>query len=107
MGMFWFFFEFQFLMEKSNKWNFRLDLVYAEMSCWNTVEIGQGQMGDLPMQQRRTEQAFPGQAFPPPLLSVQSLCPVPLFVPHGLQQVRLPCPSPTPEAYSNSCPLSW
>ena len=27
--------------------------------------------------------------------------------PHGLQHVRLPCPSPTPEAYSNSCLLSW
>ena len=26
--------------------------------------------------------------------------------PHGLQQTRLPCPSPTPAAYSNSCPLS-
>ena len=27
--------------------------------------------------------------------------------PHGLQHARLPCPSPTPRAYSNSCPLSW
>ena len=27
--------------------------------------------------------------------------------PHGLQHARLPCPSPTPEVYSNSCPLSW
>ena len=27
--------------------------------------------------------------------------------PHGLQHVRLPCPSPTPGVYSNSCPLSW
>ena len=27
--------------------------------------------------------------------------------PHGLQHARLPCPSPTPEAWSNSCPLSW
>ena len=27
--------------------------------------------------------------------------------PHGLQHVRLPCPSPTPRACSNSCPLSW
>ena len=27
--------------------------------------------------------------------------------PHGLQHVRLPCPSPTPAAYSNSCPLHW
>ena len=27
--------------------------------------------------------------------------------PHGLQHTRLPCSSPTPRAYSNSCPLSW
>ena len=27
--------------------------------------------------------------------------------PHGLQHARLPCPSPTPGAYSNTCPLSW
>ena len=26
--------------------------------------------------------------------------------PHGLQHARLPCPSPSPGAYSNSCPLS-
>ena len=27
--------------------------------------------------------------------------------PHGLQHPRLPCPSPTPRAYSNSCPSHW
>ena len=27
--------------------------------------------------------------------------------PHGLQHARLPCPSPTSRAYSNSCPLSF
>ena len=27
--------------------------------------------------------------------------------PHWLQHTRLPCPSPTPGVYSNSCPLSW
>ena len=26
--------------------------------------------------------------------------------PHGLQHARLPCPSPIPRVYSNSCPLS-
>ena len=26
--------------------------------------------------------------------------------PHGVQHARLPCPSPTPGAWSNSCPLS-
>ena len=37
--------------------------------------------------------------------SVQSLsCVLTLFWPHGLQQARLPCPSPTPRDYSNSCP---
>ena len=29
------------------------------------------------------------------------------LLPHGLQHARLPCPSPTSRAYSNSCPLSW
>ena len=27
--------------------------------------------------------------------------------PHGLKHSRLPCPSPTPRAYSNPCPLTW
>ena len=27
--------------------------------------------------------------------------------PRGLQYTRLPCPSPTPRACSNSCPLNW
>ena len=27
--------------------------------------------------------------------------------PHGLQHARLPCSSPTPRAYSSSCPSSW
>ena len=27
--------------------------------------------------------------------------------PHALQHARLPCPSPSPGACSNSCPLSW
>ena len=26
--------------------------------------------------------------------------------PHGIQHARFPCPLPTPEVYSNSCPLS-
>ena len=28
------------------------------------------------------------------------------FWPHGLQHARLPCPSPSPGVYSDSCPLS-
>ena len=40
-------------------------------------------------------------------LSVQSLNHVRLFATPWLQHTRLPCPSPTPRAYWNSCPLSW
>ena len=38
--------------------------------------------------------------------SVTQSCPT-LCDSHGLQHARLPCPSPTPRACSNSCPLSW
>ena len=41
--------------------------------------------------------------------SVAQLCPTlcRTLWPHGLQHARLPCPSPIPGVYSNSCPLSW
>ena len=29
------------------------------------------------------------------------------LTPHGLQGTRLHCPSPSPRACLNSCPLSW
>ena len=40
--------------------------------------------------------------------SVQFSCSVmsDFLWPHGLQHAKLPCPSPTPGAYSNSCPSS-
>ena len=43
-----------------------------------------------------------------PLGSVQFSCSIVSnsLWPHGLQHTRLPCPSPTPRACSNSCPLS-
>ena len=37
--------------------------------------------------------------------SVAQLCPT--LRPHGLQHARLPCPSPTPRACSDSRPMSW
>ena len=37
--------------------------------------------------------------------SVTQSCPT--LQPRGLQHTRLPCPSPTPGAYSNSCSLHW
>ena len=38
--------------------------------------------------------------------SVAQLC-LTLCDPHGSQQARPPCPSPTPGVYPNSCPSSW
>ena len=40
-----------------------------------------------------------------PLRAVARSSPT-LCRPRGLQHARLPCPSPTPRAYSNSCPLT-
>ena len=40
------------------------------------------------------------------IIVIQSLSPVWLFVTHGQQHTRFPCPSPFPRACSNSCPLS-
>ena len=37
--------------------------------------------------------------------SVAQLCPN--LRPHWLQHARLPCPSPTPRAYSNSISIEW
>ena len=37
--------------------------------------------------------------------TVAQSCPI-LLQAHELQHARLPCPSPTPRAYSNSCPSS-
>ena len=51
---------------------------------------------------------------PPLYFALSVLAPLLLFSrsvvsnslrPHGLQHARLPCPSPSPGAYSNSCPL--
>ena len=47
----------------------------------------------------------PGLCTPVQFSSVTQSC-LTLFDPHGLQHARLPCPSSTPVAYSNSCPLS-
>ena len=47
----------------------------------------------------------PQPSLSPPLV-VQLLSSVWLLWPHGLQHNRLPCPSPSPGACSNSCPLS-
>ena len=41
------------------------------------------------------------------LVVVQLLSHVWLFVTHGLQHARLPCPSPSPRVCPNSSPLGW
>ena len=52
---------------------------------------------------------WPGSKPGPPALGVQFSRSVvsSSLQPHRLQHARLPCPSPTPRACSNLCPLSW
>ena len=51
---------------------------------------------------------FPGWCFIADFSSVQFSLSVmsDSLQPHGMQHTSLPCPSPTPRIYSNSCPLS-
>ena len=44
---------------------------------------------------------------PLPCLSSVQFSSVDSLRPHGLQHTRLPCPSPTPRVYSNSCASPW
>ena len=50
---------------------------------------------------RKTE----GVSFSYICYSVTQSCPT--LRPHGQQQARFPCPSPSPRVCSKSCPLSW
>ena len=45
--------------------------------------------------------------YTPLLLFSHQSCLTNSLWPHGLQHARLPCPSPSHWACSNSCPLSW
>ena len=52
---------------------------------------------------QKMNHSFLSRSFFSSVHSVTSDC----LRPHGLQHTRPSCPSPTPRAYSDSCPLSW
>ena len=76
---------------------------------WSTAVKGE-QRGDLPFSANHCFHVKKGhgrlRTFYP---QFQSSCSVmsDSLQPHGLQHTRLPCPSPTPGASSNSCSLRW
>ena len=64
---------------------------------------------DIPNRMKRIVRRYKKNFFTQ-LHSVQFRTVTQLFLtlqPNGRQQARLPCPSPTPGAWKNSCPLSW
>ena len=72
-------------------------LLQKQHSKYN-VEIGKVRNGEILESERPISR----------VLSPFSCSVMPGFLwPHGLQDSRLPCPSPTPRAYSNSYPSSW
>ena len=60
------------------------------------------------LKEKQKQHSFTSIEQEPILSSVQFSCLVvsDSLRPHGLQHARPPCPSPTPRAYPNSCPLS-
>ena len=65
---------------------------WSHSYVWQLASSWQGQLGHVPLQ----------------FSSVQFSCSVMsnFLLPHGLQHARLPCSSPTPGAYSDSCTSS-
>ena len=104
----------------AKKWKRYLDgapVKLLEMLClkceWTVPDVGEGGWLNI-KQQQISPQIFLWYCFLAlkGLLNrqaVQFSCSVmsDSLRPHGLQYARLPRPSPIPEAYSNSCPLSW
>ena len=77
---------------------------------WNLWEIDQKQTQNLSLRHFYNSCINPIY-FPALFISVQFSSVAQSVVsdslqPHGLQHARLPCPSPTPRVYSNSCPSS-
>ena len=84
---------------------------YCLMGDLSTRFMGKGEC----LESTKKHAILPAQAFSC-LNNVNSICPFCQFShsvifdvsrPHGLQHARLPCPSPTPGACSNSYPSSW
>ena len=81
------------------------------VGTWNVMSMSQGKLEVVKQEMARaninilgiSELKWTGIQFS----SVQLLRSVQLFVIHGLQHARPPCPSPTPGVYSNSCSLYW
>ena len=78
-------------------------------SCGSQVPSSDLVLSPLPTFIHNSYWTFPPLYSPSTFSSVQFSCSVVSnsLRPHGLQHARLPCPSPTPGVYSNSCPLSW
>ena len=78
------------------------NLIFLHLLLWQTDSLSLSLLGNLVNTHERRIWSITA-------VSVQFSCSVlsDSLWPHGLQYTRLPCPSPTPGACSNSCPLSW
>ena len=95
------------------KWHSSLKFIFLFIVCWHIEK------SKFLQKKKKTKLEYYHFATPSELMylgidqqqlfsSVQFSCSVmsDSLQPHGLQHSRLPCPSPTPGVYSNSCPLS-
>ena len=87
-----------------------MKLTFPSMNSWCRIEVSSSQCNVIKqpgLSKARVLKDLNLACFEPE--SVHFSCSVGSnsFRPHGLQHSRAPCPSPTPKACSNSCPLSW
>ena len=78
--------------------------VATEVQCWEQQQFKTKQNKGEGLTSK--ELNCPFEMLYVALVFVQSLSCINSFPPHGLHQVRLPCPSLSPGVFSDSCPLS-
>ena len=100
--------------QNSNKGSEVITRVWISLTALCTVRktthkiLGTRHLNILTVGHRHHQSSVATHTYPNHRLqSVQSLSSVQLFVTPWLQHTRLPCSSPTPGAYSNSCSSSW
>ena len=86
----------------------QINIIHSLFNPWSLIMVQihwQRNWSESRFQSKDPSHKFPGHSLQ--FSSVAQSCMTPCDPMDCMQHTRLPCPSPTPRAYSNSYPSSW